>query len=173
VEALLRHDWIARIEHVLAKPAVSWPIGVVPMIAWHIPALFNAALASEPLHIFQHLSFLVSGTIFWWVILSPLPDHRPGPLVAIAYLFSACTACSVLGAALTFTPVGAYPAYANAVGRDELERLVRTGWGLDPKSDQQIGGLLMWVPGCLVYLTAILGSVARWFATSDHVEAAQ
>jgi putative membrane protein len=173
VEAALRYGWVARTERVLARPAVSWPIGVLPMIVWHIPALFNAALGSDPLHIFQHLSLLVSGTIFWWPILGPLPDRRPGPLAAIAYLFSACTACSVLGAALTFMPVGAYPVYAQAAGHDELLRLVRSGWGLDPKTDQQIGGLLMWVPGCLVYLTAILGSVARWFATADRAEAVQ
>jgi putative membrane protein len=166
-EAALRHRWVGRLERVLSKPVVSWPIGVVPMIAWHIPALFNAALDSAPLHILQHLSFLVTGTIFWWPILSPLPDRRPSPLVTIAYLFSACTGCSILGAALTFTPVGAYSAYANPVGHNELERLVRTGWGLDLKSDQQIGGLLMWVPGCLVYLTAILASIARWFATAE------
>jgi putative membrane protein len=173
VNAALRYRWVARTERVLARPAVSWPIGVLPMIAWHIPVLFNAALGSEPLHIFQHLSFLVSGAIFWWPILGPLPERRPGPLAAIVYLFSACTACSVLGAALTFMPVGAYPAYAQVAGQDELQRLVRTGWGLDPKTDQQIGGLLMWVPGCLVYLTAILVSVARWFATADRAEVVQ
>jgi cytochrome c oxidase assembly factor CtaG len=166
-EAALRIRWVARAEHLFSRPAVSWPLGVVPMIGWHIPALFNAALGSEPLHIFQHLSFLVSGTIFWWPILGPLADRRPGPLASIAYLFSACTACSILGAALTFMPVGGYPSYAQAAGQDELLRLVRTGWGLDPKTDQQIGGLLMWVPGCLVYLTAILASVARWFAAAE------
>jgi putative membrane protein len=171
--AVLRYRWIARVEHVLAKPGISWAIGVAPMIVWHIPALFNVALASAPLHIFQHLSFLVTGTIFWWPILSPLPGRRPGPLIGIAYLFSACTACSVLGAALTFTPLGAYPPYASAAGRDELQRLIRTGWGLDPKSDQQIGGLLMWVPGCLVYLTAILASIARWFADAEPSAEAQ
>ncbi|HEY7389435.1 MAG TPA: cytochrome c oxidase assembly protein [Bryobacteraceae bacterium] len=170
VEASLRHGWLARAERVLAQPAVSWPIGVVPMIAWHIPTLFNAALASDALHIFQHLSFLVGGTIFWWPILGPLPGRRPSPLAAIVYLFSACTACSVLGAALTFMPLGAYPAYANAFGQDKVQRLVRTGWGLDPKTDQQIGGLMMWVPGCLVYLTAILASVARWFVAADAAD---
>jgi cytochrome c oxidase assembly factor CtaG len=172
VDRALRYPWIAAIERVLSKPAVAWPIGVVPMIAWHLPALFDAALSSEALHIFQHLTFLISGTIFWWPIVGPLPERRPGPLGSIAYLFSACTACSILGAAITFTPLGAYAPYANVGTNDEIARLIRTGWGLDSRSDQQLGGMLMWVPGCLVYLTAILASVARWFA-AGHAEATQ
>jgi cytochrome c oxidase assembly factor CtaG len=163
-ERALRNQLVARIERVLATPAIAWPVGVVTMIAWHLPVLFNAALANDALHIFEHLSFLVTGAIFWWPIAGPLGERHPSPLGSVAYLFSACTACSILGAALTFTPLGAYPAYANATGSDAILRLIRTGWGLDPKSDQQLGGMLMWVPGCLVYLTAILASLARWFA---------
>jgi putative membrane protein len=126
------------------------------MLAWHIPTLFNAALANDGLHIFQHLSFLVTGVIFWWPILSPLQNRRLPALAAISYLFSACLCCSLLGAFLTFGPVGLYPAYLNP--------LVPNPFGLDPKSDQQLGGLLMWVPGCFVYLSAILATVMRWYA---------
>jgi putative membrane protein len=170
VEQALRRGWVARLERALARPAISWPFGVLPMIVWHVPALFNAALANEGLHIFQHLSFLVGGTIFWWPILGPLTERRLGIVGGIAYLFSGCLACSVLGAALTFMPLGTYPIYASPVAHDELGRLVRMGWGLDPRSDQQIGGLMMWVPGCLVYLSAILASVARWFAAGGREE---
>ncbi|HLI83626.1 MAG TPA: cytochrome c oxidase assembly protein [Bryobacteraceae bacterium] len=170
VERALRQHWLAGVERVLARPAISWPLGVVPMIVWHIPGAFNAALATDGLHIFQHLCFLVGGTIFWWPILGPLTEHRLGLLGAIAYLFSACLSCSVLGAALIFMPLGTYPAYVQPVGQDEVARLVRMGWGLDARSDQQIGGLMMWVPGCLVYLSAILASVGRWFAAGNRDE---
>ena len=172
-QRLLRYAWASRIEKVLARPAVAWSMGVVPMIVWHWPPLFNAALSSGAIHISQHLSFLVTGTIFWWPIAGPLVERRPGPLGAIAYLFTACTACSMLGAAITFTPLGAYPAYYNSAGDPEVLRLIRTGWGLDPQSDQQLGGMLMWVPGCLVYLTAILATVGRWYAAAERTEAAQ
>jgi putative membrane protein len=124
------------------------------MLVWHVPALFNAALASEGLHIFQHLSLLVTGTIFWWPILAPVESRRLETLGAIAYLFSACVCCSLLGAFLTFAPVGLYPAYLNPPSHL---------WGLDPKSDQQLGGMLMWVPGCFVYLAGILSTVMRWY----------
>jgi putative membrane protein len=165
----LRYGWIASIERVLGSPAVAWPVGVLPMIAWHMPPLFNAALASPTLHMIQHLSFLVTGSIFWWPILGPLAERRPGPLAAIVYLFSACTACSILGAALTFTPLGAYAAFAHAGDADPILRLIQNGWGLGPQSDQQLGGMLMWVPGCLVYLTAILATIGHWYSASNNL----
>jgi len=144
-----------RLECVLGQPPVSWLLGVGTMLAWHIPALFNAALANDGLHIVQHLTFLVTGTIFWWPILGPLQNRHLPPLGAVSYLWSACVCCSLLGAFLTFGPVGLYPAYLNAPRPNP--------WGLDPKSDQQLGGLLMWVPGCFVYLSAILSTVLRWY----------
>lgn len=168
-ESALRHAWIRRVERVLAHPAVAWPLGVGTMLVWHVPALFNAALVSNALHIAQHLSFLVTGTIFWWPILGPLEARRMPPLPAIVYLFSACAACSLLGAVLTFTPAGWYPAYLNPEDHLGILRTIRTGWGLDAQTDQQLGGMLMWVPGCLVYLTAILGRVARWYSTPESV----
>jgi putative membrane protein len=141
---------LSKLERIVGQPPVSWLLGVGTMLVWHIPALFNAALANDGLHIFQHLSFLVTGTIFWWPILGPLQDRHLAPLAAVAYLFSACACCSLLGAFLTFGPVGLYPAY--------------TGYmGLDVKSDQQLGGLLMWIPGCFVYLSGILSTVMRWY----------
>jgi putative membrane protein len=133
------------------------------MLAWQLPPLFNAALANDTLHVFQHLSFLVTGTIFWWPILGPLEDRHLQPLGAVSYLFSACVCCSLLGAFLTFGPVGLYPAYLNPDDRLGILRLVRDNWGLDPKNDQQLGGMVMWVPGCFVYLSAIVSTVMRWY----------
>ncbi|MGP0073152.1 MAG: cytochrome c oxidase assembly protein [Bryobacteraceae bacterium] len=141
---------LSKFERVIGQPPVSWLLGVGTMLVWHIPALFNAALANDGLHIFQHLSFLFTGTIFWWPILGPLEDCHLPTLPAVSYLFSACVCCSLLGAFLTFGPVGLYPAY--------------TGYmGLDARSDQRLGGLLMWVPGCFVYLSGILATVIRWY----------
>jgi len=147
---------LSKLELAIGQPPVSWLLGVCTMLAWHVPALFNAALANDGLHIAQHLSFLVSGTVFWWPILGPAQDRRLEPVRAVAYLFSACVCCSLLGAFLTFAPVGLYPAYLNSP-----ERL----WGLDPQSDQQLGGMLMWVPGCFVYLAGILSVLRRWYGT--------
>jgi cytochrome c oxidase assembly factor CtaG len=166
-QQLLGRPVIRGIERRIGRPPVSWLLGVGTMLVWHVPVLFNAALGNEQIHIFQHLSFLVTGTIFWWPVLGPLEERRLTALGAISYLFSACTACSMLGAVLTFSPPGAYPAYLNPGDPFGALALVRGSWGLDPKSDQQLGGMLMWVPGCLVYLSAILASVARWYGAPD------
>lgn len=173
VEATLKRRLPRRIETVMAHPPFAWVLGVGTMLVWHIPALFNAALANDSLHVVQHLSFLVTGTIFWWPILAPVTDRRIAPLRAVVYLFSACTACSLLGAILTFSAPGAYPAYVEPNDPAGILQLVRDGWGLDAKSDQQLGGMLMWVPGCFVYLTAILASMARWYRTPERVEVIQ
>lgn len=155
-EAALQKPALRKLERVVGQPPVSWLLGVGTMLAWHIPALFNAALANDGLHIFQHLSFLVTGTTFWWPIIGPLEDRHLPAFGAVSYLFSACVCCSLLGAFLTFGPTGLYPAYLNPP-----EHL----WGLDPKSDRQLGGLLMWVPGCFVYLSGILVAVRRWYGS--------
>lgn len=153
-DAALKIPGLAKIETKIGHPPISWLLGVGTMLAWHIPVLFNAALANDALHIVQHLSFLVTGTIFWWPILAPIEDRRIPALGAVVYLFSSCVCCSLLGAFLTFAPVGLYPAYLNPPAHI---------WGLDPKTDQQLGGMLMWVPGCFVYLAGILSSVMRWY----------
>ena len=163
----LRRTWIRRIERVLAEPFVAWPLGVGAMLLWHLPPFFNAALAHDGLHVFQHLSFLVTGVIFWWPILCPIHERRTPMLPAVVYLFSACVCCSLLGAILTFTPPGAYPAYLNPAPGGML-RLIRYDWGVDARSDQQLGGLLMWVPGCFVYLSGILATAARWYAAAGQ-----
>jgi putative membrane protein len=153
------------LERNLGQPPVSWLLGVGTMLVWHIPVLFNAALANEALHVAQHVSFLITGTIFWWPILGPLEERHLQPLAAVSYLFSACVCCSLLGACLTFGPVGLYPAYLNPDDKLGILPLLRERWGLDPKSDRQLGGMLMWVPGCFVYLSGILSTVIRWYGT--------
>jgi putative membrane protein len=167
-ERALGQPLISRVERLLARPLAAWPLGIVAMIVWHIPPLFNAALASQGLHILQHLSFLVTGTIFWWPILHPMEDRRLAALGGIAYLFSACVVCSLLGALLAIARPGLYPVYLNQVDQSGILALVRDGWGLDPKNDQQLGGMLMWAPGSLVYLSGIMWTATRWYATSER-----
>jgi len=158
----------ARLERAIGHPPISWLLGIGTMIFWHIPVFFNAALANDGLHVLQHLSFLIGGTIFWWPVLTAAESRRMPPLAAISYLFSACLSCSLLGAALTFARPGLYPAYLNPEDRLGLLPLLRNDWGLDPRNDQQFGGLLMWVPGCFVYLSAILATVARWYGVKEE-----
>lgn len=174
VEQALKHKMIRSVQHILRNPAVAWPAGVGAMAIWHIPTLFNAALAHEGLHVFEHLSLLVGGTIYWWPVLSPVPRLRLKPVPqAAAYLFTSCLACTSIGVLITFAPVLLYPAYASPTDPFAILPVIRTQWGVSPAMDQQIGGLLMWVPACFVYLSAIMAMFARWYAeeTAAAVEA--
>jgi putative membrane protein len=150
---------------VIANPFVGWIAGVSAMWLWHARPLCNAAVSSQLVSGLQICSLLVLGTIFWRQILAPREEERMSPPGAVLYLFSACVACSILGILITFSPVSVCPIYAQPpVDRLGILNLIQASWGITPEKDQQVGGLLMWVPMCLVYLSAIVAQLARWFA---------
>jgi cytochrome c oxidase assembly factor CtaG len=164
--ALIRPAW-KRIEGTLGRPLVGWLAGAGAMWVWHVPAAYNAAMASRSVMMLEHASLVILGTIFWWPILAPRPDRRLAPLLAVLYLFTACLSCTVLGITLTFAPAGAYPGYLNPRDTLGVLPLLRDRWGLSPATDQQLGGLIMWVPACVVYVSAIVGVLARWYTAPD------
>ena len=148
-------------------PLVPWLLGVGAMWLWHEPKLCDAAASSPVVHRVQELSLLAMGAAFWWPVLAPRAGARLSPLAGILYLFTACVACTLLGIVITFSPVEVCSVFAHPVDRLGVMPLVRDGWGLSPAKDQQVGGLLMWVPACLVYGVGIMGQLARLFAEHD------
>jgi cytochrome c oxidase assembly factor CtaG len=152
---------------VLGHPFVGWVAGVGAMWLWHAPTMCNAAVSSWPIHALQTVSLLVLGALFWRQTLAPREEERLSPPGAVLYLFTACVTCSVLGIIITFSPVAVCSIYtmppADHLG---LLQTIRGLWGITPERDQQIGGLLMWMPMCLIYLSAIFAQIARWFAES-------
>ena len=167
VRSWLRAPTIAKIERRLGNPIVAWFSGMTVMTVWHFPLLYNFALAHEQVHIFQHLSFLVTAVMFWWPVLHPIPELRLNPGAAVFYLFAAAAENSVLGITLTFMRVGHYPAYLHPVDKYGALSLIRNGWGLSPAYDQRLGGLLMWIPGCSIYFVTILAILGRWYGTPE------
>ncbi|MGE5209202.1 MAG: cytochrome c oxidase assembly protein [Alphaproteobacteria bacterium] len=149
----------------ITNPFIGWIAGVGAMWLWHARPLCNAAVSSKFVGWVQVFSLLLLGAIFWRQILAPREEERISPPGAVLYLFSACVACSILGILITFSPVRVCPIYAHPVA-DQLGilNMVQTSWGFTLDKDQQTGGLLMWVPMCLVYLSAIILQLARWFA---------
>ncbi len=156
-------NWLSaeRIERILGQPTVAWLLGMGTMAVWHLPALYNATLANEGLHVVEHLSFLVTGTIFWWPVLSPLADRRLSPLGTLVYLVAAVAASDALGSILIYTTPGVYN-YLHPVDKVGVLPLLRGTWHISPAVDQQLGGLAMWILGDLVYLCGILNRIARW-----------
>ncbi len=160
------------VERVLSTPLLAWMLCVVTLWVWHLPVLYNLTLADERIHILEHLSFLVTATIFWWPVLTPLKELRMAPFPAIFYLYSAALANTVLGIVLTFAPVVLYPAYLHPADELGALKLIRDGWGLTPRDDQELGGLFMWVGGMFVFLWAILAMLARWYSATESPETA-
>jgi hypothetical protein len=148
----------------LLNPAVCWGCGVAAMWVWHLPALCNAAAESRSVSAVQTLTLLALGDRLLVAGARPSETQRIAPLHAVLYLFAACIACTrarhhphvLSGHGLQ----GISPSRGPA--RDRFAH--RRTWGMTPPRDQQIGGLIMWVPMCLVYLGAIFGQLARWYA---------
>jgi len=167
IQKILNIPWARKIETVLGRPVVAWSLGIGILWLWHLPVLYNAALDNERLHIIQHLTFLVSATIFWWPILAPHGYRRLQTLAAIFYLYFGALANSTLGALLTFAPVGLYPHYMHPDNDLGALELIRRGWGMSVEGDQQLGGLLMWVIGGAIFIWALLMVYARWYRGNE------
>jgi cytochrome c oxidase assembly factor CtaG len=161
--------------HVPSRPATAppasrrnlslgpWLAGVGAMWLWHERSLCDAAAIRPAVEGLQVASLLSAGLVFWWPLLRPRLCRRLDPFPAVLYLFSACLACSVLGILITFSPIEVCNSYAHPVDRIGVLPLLRRGWGLSASVDQEVGGLMMWVPTCLVYLSAILAVLARHY----------
>ena len=131
-------------------PLAAWLLHAMALWLWHLPVLFDAALANEGIHALQHASFLVTALFFWWSVLGVNTRHDQG--LALLSLFTTMVHTGALGALLTLSPVTWYAAYAATA----------PAFGLDALEDQQLGGLIMWVPAGLVYVSCGLVMAARW-----------
>lgn len=127
----------------LSDPITATLLQAAVLWLWHAPAFFDLALAHEGWHAAQHLSFLVSALLFWTAMLS----RRTAPGVAALCLVTTSIVSGALGALMAFANGPWYAGYA---------RLGMTPFGLTPAEDQQLAGLLMWVPGGLVHAGAAL-----------------
>jgi cytochrome c oxidase assembly factor CtaG len=157
------------LERLLGRPAIALILAVVALYLWHIPALYDAAVENEAIHSLEHLIFLVGATIFWWPVINPIKERRRiSGLGTMLYIFVGAVANTVLGIILTFAPAVLYRVYLFPADSFGILAMIRTVWSLDPLADQQLGGLLMWIPGGLFYLSAILVVFARWFSEPEE-----
>jgi putative membrane protein len=154
----------------LGNPIVAWFLGVGSMWVWHMPSLHNVVLQNDDLYITQQISFVIIGMIFWWPVFAPVEERRLSPLASTLYLASACLGCTILGIIITFASAGLYSAYVNPADSAGILPYLRNDLCITPGVDQQIGGLTMWVPGCLIYLTASLITIAKWYASPEDDE---
>lgn len=163
VQHMLRPSPVAAMERVLGHPVVAWCLGSGMLVIWHLPVLFNATLENETIHIFEHLTFLVTGTILWWPVFTRFDNRRLAPMTSAIYLLLASVPNGLLGIFLTFCRTPLYAAYFHPGDELGALSLIRDRWGLDLLTDQQLGGACMWVIGSMIYFWAILVMVARWY----------
>ena len=142
---LWRAPWL-----VITGPIAAWWIHAIALWVWHVPTLFEAALDNEVVHTAQHITFLFAALLFWWSVLRASSRGSRG--IAVLSLFTTMAQTGALGALLTLASRSWYPSYA----------VTTTVFGLTAVEDQQLGGLVMWVPTGFVYLGCGLVIGARW-----------
>lgn len=149
----LRGSRLRGTAHALANPVVVWIVGTLALWAWHMPVLYEAALAHEALHVLEHASFLGAAVLFWSVVFaSGTRRGLPRP-VAIVLVFASGVQSSALGAVLLFASTPLYDVHA------EGARV----WDVSHLGDQQLAGALMWSPPALLYIVIMGWLLVRWF----------
>lgn len=147
--------WLRGCWEKLTAPFIAWLLHAAALWIWHAPALFNAALANSAIHDLQHATFLVTALLFWHALLRHGAQSQRG--AGVLYLFTTTIHTGVLGALLTFARTPLYMPFDHGL----------RAWGsLTPLEDQQLGGLIMWVPAALVYVGVALFLLARWLDSS-------
>jgi len=136
---------------VLRAPAVVWVLHVSTMWVWHAPRLYESALRHPAVHALEHASFFVPALLFWWLLADRRARGRMGFGGSLLLLFTAALQSTVLGALITMAQRPWYLAYYDTT----------RSWGLTPLEDQQLAGLVMWVPAGFVYLAALVALFAE------------
>ena len=145
---------LRRIAHFITAPVFAWFAFAVSTVFWHLPKFYELALRSSTWHGFQHAFFFWTGILFWWPIIQPGPGRPKWPSwVAIPHLLFADLLNTAISAFFVFSGHLLYPVYAT----------VRTG-SLSAQDDQTLAGLIMWVPGSLIYLVPAFVLVMRIFS---------
>jgi cytochrome c oxidase assembly factor CtaG len=147
---------LAKLWKRLTEPITATAVQGFVMWAWHAPILFDRALESFGWHVAQHACFFLTSLLFWWAMLHPRRGSA-GYGVSAACLFATSLIGGALGALMSFSASPWYADYA-AMGM--------SGIGLDPVADQQLAGLVMWIPGGMVHGVAALIMFYKWLEGS-------
>ncbi len=158
----------------ITRPVVAFTVFNAAMWIWHVPSLYDAALNDEGVHIIEHLTFMAAALIGWWPMLGFLPRAAPRAAqpMQLLYMFVLMMSSTGLGALLSLAKVPLYPFYIDApkvLGGLPLAVGVPGPrlWGLSVMDDQQLAGLIMWVPGNMVYFAGLMVILSRWFSSEE------
>jgi cytochrome c oxidase assembly factor CtaG len=139
----------------MLDPTFATILHAAALWVWHAPSLFDATVSNEFLHRLQHISFLGSALIFWWALFRrPRAEFGSGA----AHVSVTMAHMSFLGALLAFAPGVLYR--AQTINAPEF--------GLTPLQDQQLGGMIMWVPAGTIYAAIAMAMLAFWLAPAPR-----
>lgn len=150
----LRNRSVLALAKAIVSPVAAFLIFNAIFVGWHVPANYDLAVRDQQVHVVEHIMFTLGALLSWWPVFSKqpeLPRERPG--VLMLYLFFMSLPPTIIGALLTFAGFVIYPSY-EAVARP---------WGMSAQADQELAGLLMWLPGGLVYFVVLTVIFFRWF----------
>jgi cytochrome c oxidase assembly factor CtaG len=158
VKPLLRNRVVFLLAKFFTYPAIAFFLFNADFWLWHAPPLYNATLENQSIHILEHLTFIVFAVLNWWPIYSPLEEGLPrlSPGGRILYLFLSGMPMVALGAGLTFAP----PLYAPYLAAPRIR-------GISAATDQQLGGLIMWVPVNIAYIVVVSIIFIRWMQKQE------
>jgi putative membrane protein len=152
-----RSPVVARMWQGATGPVTVWVLHALALWVWHVPVLYEAAVRNDAVHIVQHLSFFGTAALFWWAIVHGRYG-RIGYGVAVLFVFTTALHSGALGALFTFGSQVMYPLYADRT----------SAFGVSPLDDQQLAGLIMWIPFSLPFLIVGLALFAAWLGESDR-----
>jgi putative membrane protein len=156
LQAGARQGWALPVWRFLTGPVNVWVLHAIILLGWHLPALYQAALRSDLVHYVQHLMFLGVAVLFWWALVHGRYG-RLGYGMAVLYVFTTAMYTGALGALLTVSPRIWYPIYEERTA----------AFGADPLADQQLAGLIMWIPAGVILLIVALGFLAAWLGALE------
>jgi putative membrane protein len=151
--SLMRRTW-----QLALHPIPAWLLHITVLWIWHLPALYEAAVQHEAIHALEHAMFLVTAGLFWWVLLHPLGRRRMNHGVGALYLFVTSLQGSALGVLISLAPRPWYAVYADRT----------VPWGLSPLQDQQLAGLIMWMPVGSIYALMAAILLGLWLRTASE-----
>ena len=142
----------------LRHPVVAWLLYVGTLWFWHGAVPYDAALRYEPVHVLSHTTYLLTGVLFWRVLVESGGRTGSAPGVGVLLAFGAAMQSVFLAALLTFAQSSWYSGYADTT----------RPWGMEPLVDQQLAGAIMWLPGGLIYLATALTLLVSWIGRSSR-----
>jgi putative membrane protein len=146
-----------RVWQALSAPLSVFLIQAVGLWVWHIPSWYASALHSDAVHAVQHLCFVLTGTLFWWAMVHGRYG-RMGYGLGVLYVFLTALHTGALGALLTVAPSVWYGDHARQA----------IAWRFDALGDQQLAGLLMWVPASVMFIVFGLALLAAWLGEAER-----